>query len=108
MSDFYFLIADANNWRIIPINPDYGVGGFIPFGVNGIFSGSATFMFIFIGFESIITFRSMGKDTQKFTNIAFFISLLVPFCAIMGVGMILTFMWPYNDVNKAYTSTSIR
>jgi solute carrier family 7 (cationic amino acid transporter), member 2 len=90
--------ADAKNWRI-PGEDGYGNGGFFPYGAGGIFRGTATFMFVFIGYESVLSFRTMGKNVQRFTNVSFFVKLLVLLCGIMGVGMILTFMFPYHNTN---------
>ncbi|XP_071552250.1 uncharacterized protein [Panulirus ornatus] len=108
----YVIIAagtqgDSENWSIpesklnetcqnmtSPIG-GWGVGGFAPYGFNGIMQGAATCFFGFVGFDVIATTGEEAINPERTIPIAIGLSLLLVFLAYFGMASVITLALPY-------------
>ncbi len=88
-----FVIAKPENWT----NTDNG--GFLPFGVQGIFAGAATCFYSYIGFEGIGVAGEEAKEPAKSIPIATLLSMVIVTVIYMLCSAVLTLMVPYNMVD---------
>ncbi|KAJ1092006.1 hypothetical protein NDU88_005120 [Pleurodeles waltl] len=88
---FGFILAEPKNWSAAH-------GGFAPFGVSGIMSGTATCFFAFVGFDVIAASSEEAKNPQKAVPIATSISLGFATGAYVLVSTVLTLMVPWDTL----------
>lgn len=87
-----FYYADINNWSAEN-------GGFMPFGIDGVFTGAATCFYAYVGFDSISASSEEAKDPSRSIPLATLLSMgLVGFGYIL-VALALTLMVPYKTIN---------
>lgn len=84
--------SDFSNWKNVH-------GGFMPFGWKGVFAGSASCFYAYIGFDSIATSGEEAKDPQRSIPIATFIAMIVASISYVGVSAVMTLMSPYDQIS---------
>ena len=83
--------SDLANWTKVP-------NGFMPYGWKGVFAGSASCFYAYIGFDSIATSGEEAKDPQRSIPIATFVSMVFATFSYVGVSVVLTLMVPYTQI----------
>ncbi|KAI2808505.1 hypothetical protein BLOT_006449 [Blomia tropicalis] len=83
--------SDWSNWTNVP-------GGFMPFGWKGVFAGSASCFYAYVGFDSIATSGEEAKDPQRSIPFATFVSMICATISYVGVSIVMTLMVPYNQI----------
>ncbi|XP_010511379.1 PREDICTED: cationic amino acid transporter 2, vacuolar [Camelina sativa] len=69
--------------------------GFFPFGVDGMFAGSATVFFAFIGFDSVASTAEEVKNPQRDLPIGIGLALLLCCSLYMMVSIVIVGLIPY-------------
>uniref|UniRef100_A0A1J3K7T1 Cationic amino acid transporter 2, vacuolar n=1 Tax=Noccaea caerulescens TaxID=107243 RepID=A0A1J3K7T1_NOCCA len=74
---------------------ELSTGGFFPFGVDGMFAGSATVFFAFIGFDSVASTAEEVKNPQRDLPIGIGLALLLCCALYMMVSIVIVGLVPY-------------
>lgn len=100
---FGFVLADPANWSARE-------GGFAPFGLSGIMSGTATCFYAFVGFDVIAASSEEASNPQRAIPAATAISLGLAATAYILVSTVLTLMVPWHtlDPNSALSDAFFR
>lgn len=72
---------------------------FLPFGINGVFSGAALVFFAYLGFDAVSSAAEEVKNPQRNMPIGIIGSLLICTVLYVAVSMVLTGIVPYQDLN---------
>lgn len=97
----FYISVQPVNWSIPSIdfdpitNTPFKPGGFLPFGVNGIFKGAAICTFIFIGFDVLLMANNSVSKTITYVGA---VSFGIAFVALICCSVILTLMSPFNQL----------
>ena len=78
-----------------------GVGGFLPFGMSGVFSAAGIVFFSFIGFDYIPNAAEEAINPTRDVPRSIVTSLLVASVLYMGMASTMVLMQPYTDIDIA-------
>lgn len=74
---------------------------FLPFGINGVFTGAALVFFAYLGFDAVSSAAEEVKNPQRNMPIGIIGSLLICTILYVGVSLVLTGIVPYTSLNVA-------
>lgn len=80
--------VQASNWR-----------PFLPYGIQGVFTGAATVFFTFLGFDALATSAEEVKNVKKNLPRAIILSLIVSTTLYVIVSLIMTGVVHYTELN---------
>jgi len=92
---------DGANYHL-PAGPQTGLGGYFPFGINGMLGGAAFIFFAYIGFDAVSTTAEEAKNPGKDLPFGIIMSLLVCTILYIIVVAILNGMVPFYKLNVAF------
>lgn len=72
---------------------------FLPFGIQGVFTGAALVFFAFLGFDAVSSAAEEVKNPQRNMPIGIIGSLLICTLLYVAVSLVLTGIVPYTDLN---------
>jgi len=93
---FFFIFIAAPHIKIENITND-----FMPFGLNGVFTGAAAIFIAYIGFEAVATAAEETKHPNRDLPIGIIGSLLVCIVVYVAVALALTGITNYTELNNA-------
>ncbi|XP_006028163.1 cationic amino acid transporter 4 [Alligator sinensis] len=87
-----FILAEPKNWSVKE-------GGFAPYGLSGIMTGTATCFYAFVGFDVIAASSEEARNPQKAVPRAIAFSLGLATGSYILVSMVLTLMVPWHTLD---------
>lgn len=87
-----FIILGISHVKMSNFKP------FSPFGLKGIFKGTATIFFSYIGFDAISTSAEEAENPKRDVPLGLIICLIVVSLLYVSVALVLTGMVPYNEI----------
>lgn len=88
-----FEAGSVSNWST------NSPGGFLPYGVHGIFAGTAALFYTFVGFESVTNAAEEASDPARQIPMAILAALAFTAVTYVGASAALTLMIPYNLID---------
>jgi cationic amino acid transporter 4 len=88
-----FWKADWKNWS------SEALGGFLPYGLQGVLTGTATLFYTFVGFESISSAAEEAMDPATQIPIATIVAIMFTTVIYMCSGAALTLMIPFSNID---------
>ena len=100
----FFITTD--NWSpFVPSNE----GGFGDYGASGVIRAAGLVFFAYVGFDAVSTAAAEARDPQRTIPIGLIATVLISTALYIGIGLVMTGMAPYTDLNTADPiSTAIR
>jgi len=103
---FFFIIVglghiNAANYHL-PAGPETGLGGYFPFGINGMLGGAAFIFFAYIGFDAVSTTAEEARNPARDLPFGIIMSLLICTILYIIVVAILNGMVPFYKLNVAF------
>ena len=92
---------DQANYHLQP-GPLTGLGGYFPFGINGMLGGAAFIFFAYIGFDAVSTTAEEARNPGKDLPFGIIMSLAVCTILYIIVVAILNGMVPFYKLNVAF------
>ena len=86
----------------LPAGGPAGLGGYFPFGINGMLGGAAFIFFAYIGFDAVSTTAEEAKNPSKDLPFGIIMSLVVCTVLYIIVVAILNGMVPFYKLGVAY------
>ena len=83
--------VDGNNWK---------GKNFMPYGVGGVLTASASCFFAFVGFDVIATASEETINPKRALPLAILLALAISFLAYFGATTVLTLMLPYDHLDR--------
>ena len=88
--------TDINNKnQSCPASARCGTGGFMPFGIDGIFNGAAKCFYAYIGFDAIASTGEEVTNPKRNIPLSIFITLIIVSVLYCSLSSVLTLMIPY-------------
>ncbi|XP_062003296.1 cationic amino acid transporter 4, vacuolar isoform X1 [Rosa rugosa] len=81
--------------------------GYFPFGINGMFTGSAVVFFSYIGFDSVTSTAEEVKNPQRDLPLGIAISLLICCILYMLLSVVITGLVPYYALDPDTPISSV-
>ena len=91
------IISGVGSARIA--NLTEGAGGFLPFGMSGVFSAAGIVFFSFIGFDNLPNAAEEAINPTRDIPRSIVTSLLVASVLYMGMAFSMVLMQPYTDID---------
>jgi APA family basic amino acid/polyamine antiporter len=90
-----FYVHSRNLTPFVPGNE----GGFGEFGASGVLRGASVLFFAYVGFDAVSTAAGEARDPRRTIPIALMGTVLVATTLYVAVGLVLTGMVPYTELN---------
>ena len=88
----------ADNWSpFVPAND----GGFGDYGASGVIRAAGLVFFAYVGFDAVSTAAAEARNPQKTIPIGLIATVLISTALYIAIGLVMTGMAPYTDLNTA-------
>ncbi|GAC1651649.1 MAG: amino acid permease [Vulcanimicrobiaceae bacterium] len=102
----FFIVVGLQHINIanyhLPAGGQAGLGGYFPFGINGMLGGAAFIFFAYIGFDAVSTTAEEAKNPAKDLPFGILMSLAICTVLYIIVVAILNGMVPFYTLNVAF------